>query len=131
MLEERAVAWVWADNLPREDQKSAGFGFRPVTAPHLYVRLLGDFRTKYGVDGKETHRYGRMLWPREVALEHWAVKLRQHSEASAAYVFANNHYEGYAIETAQRLAVKLGLALPVIAAAASPQLELFGDAPPA
>lgn len=128
LLADRGVAWVWVDNLPLGEQAHAGFGFLPVTAPHLYVRLLGDYRTKYGPDGKETHRYGRMLWPRATALEHWAVKLGHHAEAGAIYVFANNHYEGMAVATAQRLAAELGLALPSVDVEAA-QLELFG-APP-
>jgi len=131
MLENRAVAWVWTDHLPLDAQKSAGFGFLPVTAPHLYVRLLGDFRTKYGADGKTTHRCGRILWSRELALEHWAIKLGQHSDAQAVYVFANNHYEGCAIETARRLAAKLGLLVPPVSTPRAPQLELFRDANPA
>jgi uncharacterized protein YecE (DUF72 family) len=125
LLEDRGVAWVWADNLPLDEQNHAGFGFRPVTARHLYVRLLGDFRTKYGSDGRETHRYGRMLWPRDTALEHWAVKLRHHAEAGAIYAFANNHYEGMAVETARRLAVRVGLPRPSVWREEEGQLELF------
>jgi uncharacterized protein YecE (DUF72 family) len=126
LLEDHGVAWVWVDNLALGDEKHAGFGFLPVTARHLYVRLLGDFRTKYGPNGKETHRYGRLLWPRETALEHWCVKLRHHADAAAIYLFANNHYEGTGIETARRMAGKLGVSLP---AAATPpgQLDLFGS----
>ena len=127
ILEDRHVAWVWTDNLPIGEEKHAAFGFLPVTARHLYVRLLGDFRTKYGPDGKETHRYGSLLWPRETALEHWAVKLRHHADAEAIYLFANNHYEGIAVETARRLAAKLGLGLPALPRPAS-QLDLFGAA---
>ena len=127
MLEERGAAWVWADNLPLDAQQHAGFGFRPVTARHLYVRLLGDFRTKYGPDGRETHRYGRLLWPRDMALEHWAVKLRHQADAEAIYVFANNHYEGMAVETVRRLAAKLGFGGPAADPAPDGQLELFGD----
>ena len=127
LLEDHNVAWVWADNLPLGEEKHAGFGFRPVTARHLYVRLLGDYRTKYGPDGKETHRYGRLLWPRPVALEHWAVKLRHHADADAIYLFANNHYEGMAVVTIQRLAAKLGMPLPAVPSPAG-QLELFGAA---
>jgi len=126
MLEDHGAAWVWTDNLPTGEESHAAFGFLPVTARHLYVRLLGDFRTKYGPDGKETHRYGSLLWPRAIALEHWAVKLRHHGDAEAIYLFANNHYEGMAVETARRLAAKLGLGLP---AAQRPlaQLDLFGS----
>lgn len=125
MLEDRQVAWVWADTLPLGAEKHAGFGFFPVTARHLYVRLLGDFRTKYGPDGKETHRYGKLLWPRGTALEHWAVKLGHHADAGAVYIFANNHYEGMAVETARRIAAKLGVSLPAVTRPPG-QLDLFG-----
>ena len=127
LLEDRNVAWGWADNFALDEQKKSGFGLLPVTASHLYVRLLGDFRTKYGTDGKETHRYGRLLWPRDTALVHWAAKLRHHADASAVYVFANNHYEGMAVQTVRRLAPHLGLDLPRPSAAPGPaQLDLFG-----
>lgn len=128
LVEDRGVAWVWADNLPLDKQQHAGFGFRPVTARHLYLRLLGDFRTKYGPDGRETHRYGQSLWPRDMALEHWAVKLRHQADAEAIYLFANNHYEGMAVETVRRMASKLGLPLPAVEDGGE-QLELFGGAP--
>ena len=126
ILEDCNVAWVWADNLALDAQKKSGFGFLPVTATHLYVRLLGDFRTKYGADGRETHRYGKLLWPRDTALAHWGAKLRHHADASAVYVFANNHYEGMAVQTVRRLATRLGIDLPRPAAAPGPaQLDLF------
>lgn len=128
LLEDHGVAWVWADNFAVGEQKKSGFGFLPVTAPHLYVRLLGDFRTKYGPDGRETHRYDKLLWPRDVALDHWAAKLRHHADASAIHLFANNHYEGFAVETLRRLAPRLGLELPRPDAAVAAQLDLFGDA---
>ena len=130
ILEEHGATWVWDDSLALGEEKHAGFGFLPVTARHLYVRLLGDFRTKYSPDGKESHRYGRVLWPRETALEHWAVKLRHHADAAAIYVFAGNHYEGMAVETARRLASKIGLPLPSRSDAGC-QLELFGGKSPA
>ena len=110
-----------------DEQKKSGFGFLPVTASHLYVRLLGDFRTKYGEDGRETHRYGKLLWARDTALDHWTAKLRHHADASAIYVFANNHFEGMAVQTVQRLAPLLGIDLPRPATAPGPaQLDLFG-----
>lgn len=127
LLENHGVAWVWADNLPLGKDKHAGFGFLPVTARHVYVRLLGDFRTKYGPDGQEAHRYGKLLWPRETALEHWAAKLGHHADAAALYVFANNHYEGMGIETARRIAAKLGSSLPAWSAPPG-QLDLFAPA---
>ena len=111
-----------------DEQKNSGFGFLPVTASHLYVRLLGDIRTKYGPDGHDTHRYGKLLWPRDTALEHWAAKLRRHADATAVYIFANNHYEGMAVQTVRRLAPRLGIDLPRPAAAPCPaQPDLFGS----
>lgn len=125
LLEDRGVAWVWADNLPLDRQPHAGFGFVPVTAKHLYVRLLGDFRTEYRADGHETHRYGELLWPREIALDNWAAKLRHHGNAEAVYLFANNHYEGMAVETVRRIEHRMGLASGGGAVEAPSQLELF------
>ncbi|MBU3666137.1 MAG: DUF72 domain-containing protein [Chthoniobacterales bacterium] len=125
LLQAHGVAWVWSDQWPLGGEKRAGFGFLPVTAPHIYVRLLGDPRTKYGPGGHETHRYGKLLWPRETALEHWSVKLRHHADASALYVFTNNHYEGMAVETARRLCFKLGVDLPSDPPDAKEQLDLF------
>lgn len=110
--QNHGVTWVWADTLPLGREKHAGFGFLPVTSPRIYVRLLGDFRTKYRPDGREAHRHDALLWPRDMALEHWAAKLRCHGDADVIYVFANNHYEGMAVETARRLAARLGVDLP-------------------
>jgi len=127
LLEDHGVAWVWADTLPVEDEKHAGFGFFPTTAPHIYVRLLGDFRTKYGPNGHEAHRCDRLLWPRDIALGHWVSKLRNHASAQAIWIFASNHYEGMAVETIRRLAPHLGVDLPR-REAASAQLDLFDGA---
>lgn len=127
LLEDHGVAWVWADNLPVADEKRAGIGFFPTTAPHIYVRLLGDYRTKYGPDGHEAHRYDKLLWPRDITLDHWVSKLRNHASASAIWIFSSNHYEGMAVETIRRLAPRLGIDLPREAAAPA-QLDLFGDA---
>lgn len=127
LLENHNVAWVWADNFSLGDEKKSGFGFLPVTSSILYIRLLGDFRTKYGSDGRESHRYGKVLWPRDIALGHWAAKLGHHADAAAVYVFANNHFEGMAVETMRRLAERLGIDLPHPPPSATPaQLDLFG-----
>jgi len=128
ILADKNVAWVWTDNVSLQDQKKSGFGFLPVTSSRLYVRLLGDFRTKYGADGKETHRYGKLLWPRDISLGHWAAKLRHHTDAEAIYLFANNHYEGMAVETMRRLADLLGQVIPRQAVPPATQLDLFGGA---
>ena len=87
--------------------------------------FLGDFRTKYLPDGQETHHFGNILWSRETAYEHRAVKLRNHAEAEMVYVFANNHYDGMVVETMRGLDLKLGLPLPPRPEEGR-QLELFG-----
>ncbi len=80
----------------------------------LYVRLLGDYTTKYDRDGKHRHRYGKLLWKREAALESWALKIeRQLADIRAVYAYVNNHFEGFAPESAQRLAERLGYELPL------------------
>ena len=96
------------------------------------MRLLGDLKTKYHPDGSTVHRYGSMLWPRESALESWAIKFGKHlPDVGCAYVFAANHYEGFAALTAQRIARHLGVEinLPEIpsepAPPPDPQLELL------
>jgi len=79
------------------------------------VRLLGDYATKYDVDGGHVHRYEKLLWKREAALESWSVKIHRHfPDVRSVWAFAGNHFEGFAPETCQRLAQRLGfdLALP-------------------
>lgn len=124
ILSDRGVAWVWADTRPVGEEKHAGFGFLPVTSGHLYLRLLGDPRTKYLPGGGEAHRYGRLLWPRDLALDHWTSKLAQHPAAAPVFIFANNHFEGMAVETTRRLARRLGVDLPADGGVGG-QVELF------
>jgi len=79
--------------------------------------LLGDLKTKYR-EGARIHRYGKMLWARDSAIESWAIKIEKHlAETNCAFVFAGNHYEGFSALTAQRLAKELGghISLPEIA----------------
>jgi uncharacterized protein YecE (DUF72 family) len=132
-LQKHRVCWVWADTSPLNERNLAPFELWPHTTDFVYVRLLGDYTTKYGGDGARLHNYAKLLWKREAALESWALKIQRHlDESRNAWVFVNNHYEGFAPETAQRLAARLGydLELPSdtdrAAAAATPgQLELF------
>lgn len=127
LLKSHDVTLVWADTLPLEKEKHTAFGFFPVTSSRLYIRLLGDFRTKYEADGRETHRYDRLLWPREKALTHWATKLRCHRDVETIYILANNHYEGMAVETAYRVASYLDVELPAKAMTSPPteQADFF------
>ncbi len=114
LLQEHGVAWVWNDLTPLDHAREGAFEFLPDTADFLYVRLMGDLEKKYGSDGRKIHRYTRLQWPRDAALESWAVRLRQAAEDHRRiFVAVSNHYEGYAPQTAQRLGEKLGLTLPM------------------
>ncbi len=87
-------------------------GFLPRTTDFLYLRLLGDYATKYDVAGGHLHRYEKLLWKREAALESWSLKVERHlSEVRSVWTFVSNHFEGFAPETAQRLAQRLGYEL--------------------
>ena len=131
LLEEHRVAWVWNDITPLAHQNEAPFDFAPVTTDFLYVRLLGDLSTKYAGSGQRLFQYTKLMWPREGALESWAVKIRQHEAAvKLALIYANNHYEGFSPATCERIARLLGVevALPELPAhreaRPSAQLEL-------
>ena len=93
--------------------------------------MLGDYATKYDPDGGHVHRYGKLLWKREAALESWALKIERHlADTRNVWTFVNNHFEGFAPETCQRLANRLGFDLPLPSveetASADPgQLDLF------
>ena len=112
LLEKYRVAWVWADTSPLNERNLAPFEFLPLTADFLYVRLLGDYATKYGADGNHLHSYGKLLWKREAALESWALRIERHlRDVRSVWAFVGNHFEGFAPETAQRFAQRLGFDL--------------------
>jgi uncharacterized protein YecE (DUF72 family) len=114
LLEKCRVCWVWADTSPLNERNLAPFEFLPRTTDFLYLRLLGDYATKYGGDGKVLHHYDKLLWKREAALESWSLKIERHlSEVRSVWAFVGNHFEGFAPETAQRLAQRLGFQLPL------------------
>jgi uncharacterized protein YecE (DUF72 family) len=131
LLEKHRVCWVWADTSPLNERNLAPFEFLPRTTDFLYLRLLGDYTTKYDRAGERVHRYGKLLWKREAALESWALKVERHlGDARNVWAFVNNHFEGFAPETCQRLANRLGFELPLpspadIASADPGQLDLF------
>jgi uncharacterized protein YecE (DUF72 family) len=133
LLEKHRICWVWADTSPLSERNLAPFELWPNTTDFLYVRLLGDYSTKYAHDGKRLHADGKLLWKREAALESWAMKIQRHlAETRSVWTFVNNHYEGYAPETCQRLAERLGYELrlpsPADTLSADPgQLELFAS----
>lgn len=118
LLETYRICWVWADTSPLNERNLAPFEFLPRTTDFLYLRLLGDYATKYDRDGRHLHHYGKLLWKREAALESWSLKVTRHlSEVRNVWAFVGNHYEGFAPETAQRLAGRLGFDLPLPSAA--------------
>ncbi|MEO5721675.1 MAG: DUF72 domain-containing protein [Chthoniobacterales bacterium] len=135
LLEKHRVCWVWADTSPLHERNLAPFEPWPHTTDFVYIRLLGDYGTKYDRAGERVHRYGKLLWKREAALESWALKIERHLEETRnVWAFVNNHFEGFALETCQRLAARLGyeLELPTRAeapAAATGQLDLFASEP--
>src|SRR5439155_12912810 len=51
LLERYRVCWVWADTTRLDERNLAPFEFLPCTTDFRYLRLLGDYGTKYDVDG--------------------------------------------------------------------------------
>jgi uncharacterized protein YecE (DUF72 family) len=114
LLEKWRVCWVWADTTALNERNLAPFEFLPRTTDFLYVRLLGDYATKYDGNGQHVHHYRKLLWKREAALESWSLKIERHlDEVRNVWTFASNHFEGFAPETCQRLAQRLGFELPL------------------
>ncbi len=134
LLEKHRICWVWADTSPLNERNLAPFEPWPHTTDFVYIRLLGDYTTKYDDSGERMHRYGKLLWQREAAMESWALKMERHlSETRGVWAFVNNHFEGFAPETCQRLAERLGFVLPLptlseTASADPGQLDLFRTA---
>ena len=115
LLEKYRICWVWADTTPLNERNLAPFEFLPCTTDFLYLRLLGDYATKYDVDGGHVHRYEKLLWKREAALDKAGrSRFERHlAEVRNVWAFAGNHFEGFAPETCQRLAQRLGFMLPL------------------
>ena len=112
LVEKYRICWVWADTSPLNERNLAPFEFLPRTTDFLYLRLLGDYTTKYDVDGGHRHRYEKLLWKREAAVESWSLKIERHlSEVRNVWTFVSNHFEGFAPESCQRLAQRLGFDL--------------------
>jgi len=71
-----------------------------VTADFLYARLIGD---RKAVEAK-TKTFDRIVLDRSASLQRWADLLKAMRErVSEIYVFANNHYAGYAPATIEHL----------------------------
>ena len=74
--------------------------------PFHYIRLLGD---RYAIEEK-TKVWYRTIEDRSQSLDGWAALIRQAGALPGArpgYIFANNHYEGFAPETLERLRTRL------------------------
>ncbi len=112
LLERHQVCWVWNDLTPVERQAEGPFAFLPQTTDFLYLRLMGDSESKYGPGGTRLHRYTRLAWPRDGALESWELKVRQHLAAvRRVLVYVNNHFEGFSPATCKRWAERFGLTI--------------------
>ena len=134
LLENLGICWVWNDLSSLSERDHAPFKILPQTSDCLYIRLIGDLQTKYRGDGTRAFRYSSLLWPRESALESWAVKIKRTlRKTKCVHIFANNHYEGFSPKTCQRLGRQLGIEIPLPdmreiraeAKASDPQLQLF------
>ncbi len=75
LLESKAVCWTWNDLTAPEHSLEGAFEFMPQTTDFLYVRLMGDAKTKFGRDGARIHRYQRLLWPRGASLDSWVARI--------------------------------------------------------
>lgn len=74
--------------------------FDPVTAGFTYIRLLGDRKEIEAV----TDRWNRTVLDRTERLLRWAAVIRRFLDNGLeTMVYANNHYAGYAPETAGQL----------------------------
>lgn len=113
LLEDHRVCWVWTDVTPIQRAAEAAFEFLPRTTDFLFVRLLGDQDEKFRGDGSRAFTYRELAWPRDASLPHWKEKLKAAiDEVARAFVYINNHFEGFAPHSVQRLAELLGVALP-------------------
>ena len=136
LFEKRRLCWVWSDMSPLNERNQAPFEFQPLTTDFLYLRRLVDALTKYDANGQRVHRYGKLLWKREAALDSWALRIQRHlDEIRSVWTFVNNHYEGFAPESCQRFAQRLGFELLLPMREAVPpnersQLDLFAEPPP-
>ncbi len=114
LLTEHGVSCAWNDLTALDAQNEGAFGFLPITADFLYVRLMGDLETKFRPDGERQFRYGSLLWERASGMEFWAERLRKHlADTRRIYVMVNNHYEGFLADD-----------LPAAGAAAGIEIEL-------
>jgi uncharacterized protein YecE (DUF72 family) len=107
LLREHDIARVWTD--AGAHGGFAAYQHCEKTSDSLYLRLLGDSASRYDEHGNRLHRYHRLLWPRDSELDAWVERLRSTPLAHTAYIFANNHFEGFAPATLERVRQRISL----------------------
>jgi uncharacterized protein YecE (DUF72 family) len=113
LLEDHQVCWAWTDVTDLEHAKEAAFDFLPRTTDFIAVRLLGDLESKYQPDGSRNFHYRELVWPRDVGLENWAEKIQTTlPDVTQCFIYAANHFEGFAPASARRMANALKVTLP-------------------
>lgn len=103
LLESHKAALVWSENQ---------YASAPpvVTADFVYLRLIGD---------RALTEFDRVQRDKRPEMEAWAARLREHAaDVPQALVLLNNHFMGFAPQTAAIFSEILGLPPPDLAAAA-------------
>lgn len=94
-LSENNICLVWSEV---ENVKNPA----PITSDYIYLRLIGD-RTI------PEEKFGKIVKNEDVIIKKWSQKLKSVNEkVTAAIVMANNHLEGFAPTTANKLRIMLG-----------------------
>jgi uncharacterized protein YecE (DUF72 family) len=100
LLKKHGAALVLVDQawMPHGDEVAKMID--PVTTGFAYIRLLGDRKEIEAV----TDRWDRIVIDRTERLMRWAAVIRQFLDNGLeTMVYANNHYAGYAPDTAETL----------------------------
>ena len=117
-----ALALVDLHYLPHPADVVADLGTDVVTADFAYGRLIGD-RDK--VEALTTS-FDRVVIDQTQRLARWRDVLREIAPSvDRTWIFANNHFAGYAPATVRALAERLGVPLPALDALPGAQGELF------
>lgn len=96
LLERYNVTIAWSDT-PFVDRNYA------MTDRNIYLRLVGD----RSINDSE---FGKISVDKEKSIEDWVSKIKEmDNEFDHAFVFANNHYQGFAPGTINILRKKLGM----------------------
>lgn len=117
-----ALALVDLHYLPHPADVVAELGADAATTDFAYGRLIGD-RAKVE---KLTTTFDRVVIDQTQRLARWRDVLRELAPTvERTWIFANNHFAGYAPATVRALAERLGVPLPALDALPGAQGELF------